>query len=80
MARKALLIGTGTYSDSFGPLKSPLEDVRVLGELLKNPDIGGFEVEILMICPQRSCGLKLRLGIWVMAKMIFRCCFWLDMA
>ena len=62
MARKALLIGTGTYSDSFGPLKSPLEDVRVLGELLKNPDIGGFEVEILMDLP--SAELRPKIETW----------------
>ena len=62
MARKALLIGTGTYSDSFGPLKSPLEDVRILGELLKNPDIGGFEVEILMDLP--SAELRPKIETW----------------
>ncbi len=62
MARKALLIGTGTYSHNFQPLKSPLEDVRVLGELLRNPEIGGFEVEILMDLP--SAELRPRIETW----------------
>ncbi|MCX5963238.1 MAG: GUN4 domain-containing protein [Cyanobacteria bacterium] len=62
MARKALLIGTGTYSNNFGPLKSPLEDVRVLGELLRNPEIGGFEVEILTDLP--SSNLRPKIETW----------------
>jgi hypothetical protein len=62
MARKALLIGTGTYSHNFQPLKSPLEDVRVLGELLRNPEIGGFEVEILMDLP--SAELRPKIETW----------------
>ena len=62
MARKALLIGTGTYSNNFGPLKSPLEDVRVLGDLLRNPEIGGFEVEILTDLP--SSNLRPKIETW----------------
>lgn len=63
MARKALLIGTGTYLDGFGLLKSPLEDVRVLGELLENPEIGGFdEVEILIDLP--SADLRPKIETW----------------
>jgi hypothetical protein len=62
MARKALLIGTGTYSNNFGLLKSPLEDVRVLGDLLRNPEIGGFEVEILTDLP--SADLRPKIETW----------------
>jgi hypothetical protein len=65
MARKALLIGTGTYSDNFKALKSPLEDVRVLGELLRNPEIGGFEVEILRDLP--SAELRPRIETWYLS-------------
>ena len=62
MARKALLIGTGTYTEGFQALKSPLEDVRVLGELLGNPEIGGFEVEILTDLP--SANLRPQIESW----------------
>ena len=62
MARKALLIGTGTYTPGFQALKSPLEDVRVLGDLLRNPEIGGFEVEILVDLP--SANLRPKIEDW----------------
>lgn len=50
MANKyALLIGTSEYHDErLARLKTPAADVDVLAELLRNPDIGGYEVKLLL--------------------------------
>ena len=63
MARKALLIGTGTYTDGFQTLKSPLEDVRVLGDLLRNPEIGGFD-EVETLVDTLSANLRPQIESW----------------
>jgi hypothetical protein len=47
--RSALLIGTTAYDDqTLSGLKAPAADVQALAEVLRAPDIGGFEVEVLI--------------------------------
>ncbi|CCH33941.1 hypothetical protein BN6_67040 [Saccharothrix espanaensis DSM 44229] len=45
VGRFALLIGTNAYADPAYPqLWSPVDDVRRLAAVLRDPDLGGFEV------------------------------------
>jgi len=53
MARVALLIGTAEYESGFKPLLVAAENVRRLEQVLKDPGIGGFDVNSL-ITPDHS--------------------------
>ena len=50
MGRKlALLVATSRYADAtFTPLTAPAHDVAALADVLRDPDIGGFEVTTLI--------------------------------
>jgi TonB family protein len=56
MSRKlALVIGNTTYTDArFGALTAPAEDVRDLGDLLKDPGIGNFDQVTRLIDESQS--------------------------
>lgn len=46
-ARRALVIAIGRYDDArFHELRAPAADATHLAEVLRSPDIGGFEVEV----------------------------------
>ncbi|GAA0575678.1 hypothetical protein GCM10010172_70530 [Paractinoplanes ferrugineus] len=48
MGRYALLVAASDYEDSyFEQLRSPAQDVRGLASVLRDPDIGGFDVTML---------------------------------
>lgn len=48
-ARKALLIGNSEYGDSnLAKLHAPYHDVNRLAQALRDPNIGGFDVEVLV--------------------------------
>lgn len=43
MARVALLIGTGSYTEGFKSLPAASKDVEAIAAVLSNPDMGGFD-------------------------------------
>lgn len=46
--RCALIVVTSTYEDAgLGALRAPADDAEALAQVLADPDIGGFEVEVL---------------------------------
>ena len=62
MARKiALLVGVSTFEDeTLQKLHSPEPDIKKLRSLLSNPDIGGYDVEVLLDANLRDAQLKVR--------------------
>ncbi|MEM7760946.1 MAG: GUN4 domain-containing protein, partial [Cyanobacteria bacterium P01_A01_bin.40] len=49
MSRKmALLIGVNKYGEGIPPLSAPSNDVAAMERVMKNPEMGGFEVEALL--------------------------------
>jgi hypothetical protein len=66
--RKALLIATDTYADRlFRELRGPGADVEALGELLSDPSIGGYSVEVLHNRPAHDVALAIN-GLFVEAR------------
>jgi hypothetical protein len=48
-ARKALIVATDQYGDpKLTRLNAPAEDARALAEVLKDPDVGAYEVETVL--------------------------------
>lgn len=47
--KRALLIGVGTYGEGLAPIPSALRDVDALAELLRAPELGGFEPEAVRV-------------------------------
>ncbi|MFI1656340.1 caspase family protein [Streptomyces sp. NPDC020472] len=46
--RQALIVVTSAYDDpGLGALRAPTDDAEALAEVLGDPDVGGFEVEVL---------------------------------
>ncbi|MET8081350.1 caspase family protein [Streptomyces sp. NPDC005303] len=46
--RQALIVVTSAYDDpELGALRAPTDDAEALAEVLGDPDIGGFEAEVL---------------------------------
>jgi uncharacterized caspase-like protein len=65
MARKALLIGTETYQDGFKSLKSAPHDVEALADLLRHPEVGGFEPEnVQVLLDLESADLATQIETW----------------
>jgi branched-chain amino acid transport system substrate-binding protein len=65
MARKALLIGTKTYQTGFKPLNSAPYDVEALADLLRHPEIGGFDPENVQVLVDRASGdLATQIETW----------------
>ena len=57
MRRAALLIATYEFDDpGLGQLTTPSHDAEALAEVLRNPAIGGFDVEILVNEPHYKVG------------------------
>ncbi|MGI0486914.1 caspase, EACC1-associated type [Pantanalinema rosaneae CENA516] len=55
MARVALLIGTGEYTDGFKPLSAAPKDVEAIAAVLRDPEMGGFDqVEPLINQPHTT--------------------------
>lgn len=48
--RAALLVGISEYGEGFEPLLGSLEDVQALADVLKDPDLGEFEVQSIENC------------------------------
>lgn len=58
--RRALIIATGEYEDpKLARLRAPAADAERLARVLRNPDIGGFEVEVAHDEDGRSLGRRL---------------------
>lgn len=58
--RSALLIANATYVDSgLKRLRSPVQDVRGLADVLSAPAIGGFDVDLLVDADERTIRRKL---------------------
>jgi formylglycine-generating enzyme required for sulfatase activity/uncharacterized caspase-like protein len=51
--RIALLIGVSQYGAGFEPLPGSLKDVEEMGRVLAHPEMGGFEVQPLLLNPDR---------------------------
>ncbi len=50
--KAALLVAAYDFEDpKFRQLRAPAQDAEALGEVLSNPDIGGFEVQTLINQP-----------------------------
>jgi hypothetical protein len=65
MARKALLIGTKTYQTGFKPLNSAPYDVEALADLLRHPEVGGFDPENVQVLVDRtSSDLATQIETW----------------
>jgi hypothetical protein len=48
-ARRALIVATDQYGDpKLTPLAAPAEDARALAEVLRDPDVGAYEVETVL--------------------------------
>jgi hypothetical protein len=47
MARVALVVGTGEYTEGFKPLPAAPKDVEAVANVLHDPNMGGFEVTTL---------------------------------
>ncbi|MFG3345412.1 caspase domain-containing protein [Streptomyces sp. NPDC048018] len=46
--RQALIVVTSAYDDpGLGALRAPSDDAEALAEVLRDPDVGGFEVEVV---------------------------------
>jgi YVTN family beta-propeller protein len=59
MSRHALLIAAGRYTDqSLQRLRSPAQDVKRLAEILRNPNLGGFD-DVKVSIDQREHELRL---------------------
>lgn len=62
--RKALLIGVSDYEEGEGKgyckLPSCMNDIKKLGEILKDPNVGDFKVEILENPTSKELGLGIR--------------------
>lgn len=54
MARVALLIGTEQYGDGFKSLPAAPKDVAAWADVLRNPEMGGFEDVRTLIDPTHS--------------------------
>lgn len=48
--RAALLVGISEYGEGFEPLPGSLKDVQALADVLKDPDLGAFEVQSIEDC------------------------------
>jgi hypothetical protein len=69
MARKALLIGTKTYQTGFKPLNSAPYDVEALADLLRHPEIGGFDPENVQVLVDRASGeLSTQIETWYLQQ------------
>lgn len=56
-ARRALLVASGSYTDSgLSKLRSPAVDADRLGRILRDPAIGAFDVELLLNSPYHEVG------------------------
>ncbi|MEH2008221.1 caspase, EACC1-associated type [Nostoc sp.] len=53
MAKLALLIGVSEYEPGFTPLPAARKDVEAMEQVLRNPEIGGFDHVIPLINPQQ---------------------------
>jgi formylglycine-generating enzyme required for sulfatase activity len=51
--RIALLIGVSQYGAGYEPLPGSLKDVEEMGRVLAHPEMGGFEVQPLLLNPDR---------------------------
>lgn len=49
MEKRALLIGVGHYGEGLAPIPSAPRDVDALAELLRDPALGGFDPEAVMV-------------------------------
>ncbi len=47
MVKRALLIGVDAYQHGLVPLTSPVKNVERLDQVLRNSEIGGYEVKLL---------------------------------
>ncbi|MFE2129143.1 caspase family protein [Streptomyces amritsarensis] len=57
--RHALLVVTSTYEDpSLSALRAPADDAEALAKVLADPDIGGFEVDVLADPDSRHLRIK----------------------
>ena len=55
MARRALIVATGTYEDAkLRSLRSPAADARGLAAVLEDPEIGDFAVETMLDANERD--------------------------
>ena len=54
MGKFALLIGVSDYASGLNPLPKAVADVAKLGEILKKPEIGGFEKVDVLTNPDRQ--------------------------
>jgi GUN4-like/Caspase domain len=69
MARKALLIGTKTYQTGFKPLNSAPYDVEALADLLRHPEIGGFNPANVQVLVDRASGdLATQIETWYLQQ------------
>ncbi|MCP2165469.1 caspase, EACC1-associated type [Goodfellowiella coeruleoviolacea] len=58
--RRALLIATGTYTDAaFAGLRAPQADVAALAGVLRDPEIGGYAVDVLTDQPSHQVRVRL---------------------
>jgi hypothetical protein len=56
--RNALIIANNEYVDEgLGRLRAPARDAESLGEVLRSPDIGAFDVKVLMNAPAHEATL-----------------------
>lgn len=66
MARKvALLIGVSNYGANLSPLPSAVEDVRALAQVLRDPEIGGFDQVDSLLNPNNQ-EMRARIGSFLM--------------
>jgi formylglycine-generating enzyme required for sulfatase activity len=52
--RLALLVGVSEYGEGFEPLPGSLRDVQAMQTVLKDPERGAFEVDLLQNCDRTS--------------------------
>ena len=58
--RKALLVATSKYADpKLAQLRSPIQDAQALRDVLRNPDIGDFRVDLAHDEPQSELRIRL---------------------
>ncbi len=69
MARVALLIGTGEYSQGFQPLPAAPKDVMALEAVLRNLEMGGFDAVETLINPQHS-EMAEKIETWFRRRMV----------
>lgn len=59
MVRRALLIGVDAYQHGLDPLSTTVKNVERLAQVLKNSEIGGYEVTALLNPTARKMGIEI---------------------